>query len=791
MPGEQEELRLTVSLVDNASAGLAAMKSQVQQITGGSTMAQLESFKRSQAGMASQIKELTGVVMGGEKAMIGFIGKFGVAGAAIASAGALAGYGLSNLKEFADGVHNIAIKAQTLGIGGAELKSLRRQFEDAGLGAADADKAVGGLTQAVGELSHTGSAQFQELLTHAGRFKAEMAASVQAVLQQQSDTAKLTEIRRQAMNVYNNELQQALDETGNMSTAIARATEVQDRFLSAWHQDPTLKVVENLREVTKAEEERFNRQQAATKQYREDVNTLNREWKSFMDDMKVSWLSSEGVITKGLEKLIGLVKEYHETTAPKETYGFEREEALQNLRGAGTYAGGRGIEMRPGEGFYGSPGKILPRIEPENRVEPGPTPPMSTQPPVGLGYTPPRGEPTFAPFDRNITTPQGGSVWDRLLQYLNPISPAHAAEGTGFERPQLADRKLEDHQKEIEQNTDQLKRLNEYFVSLDVNRGEAPAGDGGAGRPTQGVPRPAGELKLPELPAVPPFRAPRQAAVETPPGGIRGGGDVNAAIRDTAGMAGMDPAHWKAIASIESDLQPGSNRYKATQYKELFQIGARGAGSEWAHTGEGDIYNAEDNARSAARLAQENAAGFKRAFGRDPTVGEIYMMHQQGLGFYTRGAETNIKGNLPPSLQRAGITDPTHAQFEQAWTAEIERRAAQFRTDEGAHDAAFGGPPAGSQQFIDPDAMRQTLERQRSDIEDRMMIDRPTPQQTVKVEGSGTLTADVRAPRDTKIGLAGAGIFKRIELNRQTAMSFASEGPPNPSYAPTLAEQPL
>jgi hypothetical protein len=148
-------------------------------------------------------------------------------------------------------------------------------------------------------------------------------------------------------------------------------------------------------------------------------------------------------------------------------------------------------------------------------------------------------------------------------------------------------------------------------------------------------------------------------------------GDVNAAIRASAGTAGMDPAYWKAVASIESSLNPSSNYDKKTQYKGLFQIG----GDEWSRHGKGDIYNAGDNATAAASLAAANNAAFKNQFGRDPTPTETYMMHQQGLGFYTNGTMTNVQGNPYP-----GMSGPqTPQSFEEGWGREIERRAKYFR----------------------------------------------------------------------------------------------------------------
>jgi hypothetical protein len=159
-------------------------------------------------------------------------------------------------------------------------------------------------------------------------------------------------------------------------------------------------------------------------------------------------------------------------------------------------------------------------------------------------------------------------------------------------------------------------------------------------------------------------------------------GDVDAAIRATAAAAGMDVPTWKAIASIESSLNPSSNSDRPTQYKGLFQIGSRGEGSEWSRHGRGNIYDAMDNASAAASLAQENNSWFKNNYGRDPTAVETYMMHQQGRGFYANGTMTNVAGNRYPGMSGA----QTPQSFEQGWGREIERRAKSFNKPDEASD---------------------------------------------------------------------------------------------------------
>jgi hypothetical protein len=46
-----------------------------------------------------------------------------------------------------------------------------------------------------------------------------------------------------------------------------------------------------------------------------------------------------------------------------------------------------------------------------------------------------------------------------------------------------------------------------------------------------------------------------------------------------------------------------------------------------------------------------------------------------------------------------------------------------------------------------------------------------------KVEGTGKISVDVNAPKGTKVEAQGGGIFKDVEINRQTQMEPARKGP--------------
>jgi len=60
-------------------------------------------------------------------------------------------------------------------------------------------------------------------------------------------------------------------------------------------------------------------------------------------------------------------------------------------------------------------------------------------------------------------------------------------------------------------------------------------------------------------------------------------------------------------------------------------------------------------------------------------------------------------------------------------------------------------------------------------LADRNQIDRSTG--TTRVEGTGKLSVDVRAPRGTNVDAQGGGLFKNVEINRQTQMEPAARGP--------------
>jgi hypothetical protein len=81
---------------------------------------------------------------------------------------------------------------------------------------------------------------------------------------------------------------------------------------------------------------------------------------------------------------------------------------------------------------------------------------------------------------------------------------------------------------------------------------------------------------------------------------------------------------------------------------------------------------------------------------------------------------------------------------------------------------------------------RYGVENRRSDINwARRMRDLADTEKTFshQVTGTGKLSVDVKAPSGTKVNASGEGLFKKVEMNRQTQMEPASSGKPEPISA--------
>ena len=176
---EQEELKLTVSLVDNASAGIQKLRQEILGLSGGEADKSFELFKRKHREIGEQVKDVTGALLGGEKAILGYIARFGTLGLA-ASAGA------AGLQQIAESINNISRLGQQLGVPAANIKNVVDQLRRYGISAQDAMELVTGLTKATVDLGRYGSPLYQDLMNRAGAYTGAMQGVIDKLISAQT-----------------------------------------------------------------------------------------------------------------------------------------------------------------------------------------------------------------------------------------------------------------------------------------------------------------------------------------------------------------------------------------------------------------------------------------------------------------------------------------------------------------------------------------------------------------------------------------------------------------------------
>jgi hypothetical protein len=790
MATEYDELKLSVTLDDQATAKLEPLKKSLNEFTDtrklegvqkgfAETGRQLTVFKQQGAEFGEATKAISGHIVKMEEAakkmtgglgqavggvnnlVKGFTGAAGAAGgmalaigggiaATLAAAVVLERY-TKLLGEFATKQQHLSTLQKVTGVSTAETKSMTEALARAGVPTPEAESTIAGLAASKYEIRKEGPSELRQKLLEGAGF-AGRPAMMELFRQVQNlrpdDDRGYAELMRQAT-------QNVIQHRGPIA-GMKFAADIGDTS------GALVRMKEPFPQVSEYDKRRGQELSKLADDYGRQLTGIEQSWNRIKDAVAAVGLPTAVNLLTQLADKTSLVaadierimvqtfgsEDEKKALAKKQglvEYGYKPqgyvEGATLPVSGAGSFGGGMGLEMKRGEGFFGSPGA-----------------------PVVVPATPPQD--TWQRVLDFIRHPLGGQTAPHATQ--GAIIPSIVSALTRHPAIEEQNTAMADQNKQMGELTDELKKLNDQLKNPDAMAKALGLGDIGAGaaRPTAAAmagPR----LALPDLPALPPTRRPPTGASATPPGTIGDAGDVNK-ILATAGEAGVDPAHWKAIASIESDLDPGSNRLKGTQYKGLFQIGARGAGSEWARTGSGDIYDPMDNARSAAKLAHENAEGFRKAFGRDPSVTEIYMMHQQGLGFYTRGAMTNIGGNMPPGLRGRDPGSVGHGEFEQAWSAEIERRAERYRTGDLATPRT--PPPTAPRpswmDLVDPMTGRMPLDRS-------ALYGAMGGELSHKVEGTGK--------PGTTVAAESGGLFKELEMNRQMQMEHAASSARRPT----------
>jgi hypothetical protein len=765
MPTELQELQLRVGLINEASDGLGRLRDELKQLSSGSGKQAMDKFKQEQAELAKMVKDLGVTVSRGGEAMAGYIGKFGVAGAAM---GAMAGtilIGLNSFKEFADKIVTLTNKAKVIGMEPAELKSLIEQYDRLGVSAGVVENSMAGLSGVIAEVNRIGSKKRMEMIEAAGAWGELMAQGIDRVEAQTTMAGRLNEIMLQAQNVYDNRLKET---NGN----IADATKSENDFLKLWGLDPSLKVLDNFHKVTDEEKKRLAEQEKATAAYRKVVTDLGVEWENFSDDIKTSLLSSDGVIVSSLQFMVRIIKELHELW-DKPWFGEGVKTGVSAVAHAVPIVGPllTAVDMLKGT-------KAAPETSAD--IPPHPTAPL-------------------APLTSDAIVPAGagaGQTFNERWPVQAPTEAHHKAVlgslgpswSSAKDREQVDDslRHGDDYVKTIDANTKETKRLNENFRLLDQGQVELKglgglpgfdSGEGGGAAPGGGATPGSGGSGGGGGSSSGDVGPGRGGDAERNRGDVGGGGGGGtpeaggpAQLSDQRG-AGIDAQTMKDVETLgrAGDVQGLQTLFAKKGYRMsgaacgmIATKYVRDAGykppsgsavaTSWHKWGEKLDPN-DINAAGGHPFGSMVATYWHRRYGGDKR--ELLRTGEQG-----GHVMTIVPGSYNEKTGTVDVVDQYGYHHGKRTISDLDLR---FAGDEAVAAVAA---KRGDVQVAKGDVGK---DRATVDAADKGAGDKKV--RTVNVEVNGKLTADVNAPKGSDVKVEGGGAFNKTETNRQMPLS--------------------
>lgn len=107
--------------------------------------------------------------------------------------------------------------------------------------------------------------------------------------------------------------------------------------------------------------------------------------------------------------------------------------------------------------------------------------------------------------------------------------------------------------------------------------------------------------------------------------------EVEQALTAAANRYGLPVSYMRTIVQLESGGNPLAKN-PSSSAGGLLQF-TDGTARQYGLSNKFDPYQSAD---AGARLMMDNYKGLQRTLGREPTVGELYLAHQQGLGGATK-----------------------------------------------------------------------------------------------------------------------------------------------------------
>jgi hypothetical protein len=802
---EQEELRLTVNLADNASAGLSKLNEEIKQLGSGAGQQHIEKFKRDTADLTTKVKGMSAEVGEAFKGL-GMLRS----GLALGGAGmALFGYelikGTKLIVEYANQIRALNQAARQIGVNPGQYKDVLEQLKAFGIDGGKAASSLANISEKIADLQRRGSQVAQELRKNAGPDKesqANMEAYIQRLKTAQSEAQTLNTIREGGLQVEANAIKNGATEM--------EAADRKRRFWAIQGYDAALQFAGKLNELSKDEQRIATERQADAVKLANAAGQITQKWETLIEEMKQPFVSPVlGVLTginSALDSIIDKVRAFNER---RDIRTKEEKEKGVELSPEADYQRRQRLNENRMRELRGAP--PLP-IEEKDKTDAIKKNTSATEELTNLLKLTAAGGGGAAAGGGIIPAayhPDGGG----------PFGPRGGGGGGGFRSGG---------------GYSLMPNGQTAGPGSGAGAGSTPAAGGGGGAPS----------------------GPATAGVGAARGRVSASDDPRGMapyIRETAAKYGIDPdtavavAKSEGLANFQSTARTKSGaREESWGALQLYTGG--GLGNEFQKQTGLDPRDPK-NEKATIDFALKHAS--QKGWGAFHGAKNTGISKWAGINGQTAGAGTGagaggamaggsvpkpvmdeakallIRGGGSGELQQfmaskgyprsgawcgqftasvvteAGGKPPRNAAVASNWLiwgehvdpGDVREGDVAVRTrsryggaampgQTGSHVGLVGGVGDKTIDMVGGNQGRPVASRNRWSGEwefrraqaDRAQIDQAQAAST-KVEGTGKISVNVNAPKGTNVGAEGGGLFKKVEISRQTQMSEAPRGP--------------